>query len=137
VSSCCHEVLDLRAVGSSKAIFRFDIPRGPVVAHAANIPIRSAVLQVAVNQVQGVEPLLLARGLEIDALAQTFTYYIVGGGRVRNVNGAMKLYLVEKTWVPYPHGLCRRLAERLRGGSRVPVGISLRRTDFKSMLHST
>lgn len=46
--------LDPRAVGSIKSIFRFDIPQGPVVAHEANILIRSAVLQVAVNQVQGV-----------------------------------------------------------------------------------
>jgi hypothetical protein len=56
--------LDPRAVGSIKAIFRFDIPHGPVVAHAANIPIRSAVLQVAVNQMQGAEPLLPARVLK-------------------------------------------------------------------------
>ena len=56
--TCCDEVLDPRAVDSIKAIFRFDIPRGPVVAHAANILIRSAVLQVAVSQVQGAEPSL-------------------------------------------------------------------------------
>ena len=55
----CHEVLDPRAVDSIKAIFRFDIPRCLVVAHAANILIRSAVLQVAVSQVQGAEPSLL------------------------------------------------------------------------------
>jgi hypothetical protein len=47
-----------------KAIFRFDIPHGPFIAHAANIPIRSAVLQVAVNQTQGAEPLLLTRVLK-------------------------------------------------------------------------
>jgi hypothetical protein len=59
VGTCCHEVLDPRAVDSIKAIFGFDIPRGPVVAHAANILIRSAVQQVAVNQMQGAEPSLL------------------------------------------------------------------------------
>ena len=59
MGTCCDEVLDPRAVDSIKTIFRFDIPRGPVVAHAANILICSAVLQVAVSQVQGAEPSLL------------------------------------------------------------------------------
>ena len=96
------KVLDPRAVGSTKAIFRFDIPRGPAVTHAANIPIRSVVLQVAVNQVKEQNLCFLARGLEIDALARTFTYCVAGGGRVRNVNGALRLYLIAKTWVSLP-----------------------------------
>jgi hypothetical protein len=58
------KVLDPRAVGSTKAIFRFDIPRGPAVAHAANIPIRSVVLQVAVNQVKEQNLCFLARVLK-------------------------------------------------------------------------
>jgi hypothetical protein len=66
-------------MGSIKAIFKFDIPRGLVVAHAANILIRSALLQVAVSQVQGAEPSLLGLGLEIDALARTFTHCVAEG----------------------------------------------------------
>jgi hypothetical protein len=59
MGTCCHGVLDPRAVVSIKAIFRLDIPRGAVVSHAANILIRLAVVQVAVNQGQGAEPSLL------------------------------------------------------------------------------
>jgi hypothetical protein len=79
VGTCCHKVLDPRAVDFIKASFRFDIPGGLVVAHAANILIRSAVLQVAVNQMQGAEPSLLGYGPEIDALARTCTHCIAGG----------------------------------------------------------
>jgi hypothetical protein len=80
------------------------------------------VLQVAVNQMQGTEPSLLGGVLEWTHWHESAPTASREGGRVRNVNGATRLHLIEKAWVSLIRTGC---ADGLRSDSGKGPGCRL------------